>query len=135
MRGITGSAALDAKANLVAKADAVPDETYHELVRRAEREIKTQPRQRPENVKDAVVRERGYKVLRQEGEDVAEFSYRPGNCKKDYRVVALRKDLSVERGDNVLFHETFSLFHRGPPLGWGSSRRVLGPVRPVRLGT
>ena len=30
---------------------------------------------------------------------------------------------------------TFSLFHRGPPLGWGSSRRVLGPVRPVRLGT
>ena len=31
--------------------------------------------------------------------------------------------------------QTFSLFHRGPPLGWGSSRRVLGPVRPVRLGT
>ena len=101
----------DAKANLVAKADAVPDETYHELVRRAEREIKTQPRQRPENVKDAVVRERGYKVLRQEGEDVAEFSYRPGNCKKDYRVVALRKDLSVERGDNVLFHETRYFFY------------------------
>jgi len=31
--------------------------------------------------------------------------------------------------------KTFSLFHMGPPLGWGASRRVLGPVRLVRLGT
>jgi len=34
-----------------------------------------------------------------------EFSYRPGNCNRDYRVVALRKNISVERGENVLFSE------------------------------
>lgn len=91
--------------NLVEKAKGVDDEMYHELVRRAEREVKTRPRRRPRNVKRDIVRERGYKVLRTAAEDVCEFDYRPRACTKDYRVVALRKDLSVERGENVLFHE------------------------------
>jgi hypothetical protein len=94
----------DARANLVEKAEGTPDGLYHELERQAERELKTKPRQRPANVKDAVVAERGYKVLRTVGEDVADFDYKPGNCDKAYRVVALRKDLSVERGELVLFH-------------------------------
>jgi hypothetical protein len=57
------------------------------------------------------VRQRGYKVLRQKAEDVVEFSYRPGNCKRDYRVVALRKNISVERGENVLFEEFRFFFY------------------------
>ena len=40
-----------------------------------------------------------------------EFSYRPGNCKQDYRVVALRKDISVEKGENVLFSEYRYFFY------------------------
>jgi hypothetical protein len=89
----------------------MPDETYHELVTRAERAIATRPRKRPKNVKDAVVRKRGYKVLRQKAEDVVEFSYRPGKCTRDYRVVALRKNVSVERGDNVLFEQYRHFFY------------------------
>ena len=96
---------FDARAMLVAEATSIDDEMYHELVRRAEREVKTRPRHRPVNVKQAVVRRRGFKVLRTAGEDVCEFTYRPRACTRDYRVVALRKDLSVERGENVLFHE------------------------------
>ena len=84
---------------------------YHELVGRAERQIATKPRERPRNVKDDIVRARGYKVLRQAAEDVVEFSYRPGNCKRDYRVVALRKNISVERGENVLFSEYRYFFY------------------------
>jgi len=95
----------------VEKAEGAPDELYHELVRRAERVVATAPRTRPENVKDQVVRDRKFKVLRQEGEDVVEFAYRPGNCKKDYRIVALRKDLSVERGEDVLFHQYRYFFY------------------------
>jgi Transposase DDE domain group 1 len=95
----------DARPNLVEKAKATDDELYHQLVRRAERVVKTKPRHRPRKVKNDVVRERKYKVLRTTGEDICEFDYRPGACKKDYRVVALRKDLSVERGEDVLFHE------------------------------
>jgi hypothetical protein len=95
----------DARPNLVEKAKATDDELYNQLVRRAERVVKTKPRHRPRKVKDDVVREHNYKVLRTTGEDICEFDYRPGACKKDYRVVALRKDLSVERGEDVLFHE------------------------------
>ena len=101
----------NAWAGMVERAGAVEGELYHELVARAERAIKTAPRAKPVNVKDAIVRARRYKVLRQSAEDVVSFSYRPGKCKRDYRVVALRKDLSVERGDDVLFHEYRYFFY------------------------
>ncbi len=66
---------------------------------------------RPANVKDGVVRQRRFKVLRQKRQDVVELSYRPGNCKQDYRVVALRKNLSVERGEDVLFEQYRYFFY------------------------
>ena len=103
--GVRFCLGYDARPNLVEKAKDSDDEMYHRLVRRAERVVKTKPRRRPRKVKDDVVRERKYKVLRTAGEEVCEFTYRPGACTKDYRVVALRKDLSVERGEDVLFHE------------------------------
>jgi hypothetical protein len=107
----------NAWASMVERAGAVPDELYHELAARAERAIKTRPRAKPANVKDAIVRARGYKVLRQKGEDVVSFSYGPAKCRRDYRVVVLRKDLSVERGKLVLFHEHRWLFYITAPRG------------------
>ncbi len=101
----------DARANLVARAQSADAETYHELVTRTERQIATNPRQRPRDVKDEIVRERNYKMLRQAAEDVVELSYRPGKCKRDYRVIALRKNISVERGENVLFNDYRYFFH------------------------
>ena len=80
----------DAKANLIQQAESVETELYHELVTRTEAQIATTPRIRPANVKDEIVRERNYKTLRQKAEDVVEFSYRPGKCQRDYRVIALR---------------------------------------------
>ena len=101
----------DAKANLIKQAEDADDELYHELAGRAEQQIATTTRTRPDNVKDAIVRERNYKVLRQTAEDVVEFSYRPRNCKRDYRVIALRKNISVERGENVLFNQYRYFFY------------------------
>ena len=109
--GVSFVFGYNAWASMVERAAEFPDELYCELVARAERAIKTAPRHRPANVKDAIVRCRGYKVLRQKAEDVVSFSYRPAKCKKDYRVVALRKDLSVERGDQVLFNEYRYFFY------------------------
>ena len=101
----------DARANLIETAQSSDAEIYHELVTRTERQIATTARARPRNVKDAIVRERNYKTLRQTAQDVVEFSYRPGKCKRDYRVVALRKNISVERGENVLFSEYRYFFY------------------------
>jgi hypothetical protein len=121
----------DARANLIQRAQSTDDQLYHELVGRAERQIATTPRARPRNVKDEIVRDRGYKVLRQAGEDVVEFTYRPGKCKRDYRVIALRKNISVERSENVLFSEYRYFFyitktnpsaHRRSPVNAGASR-------------
>ncbi len=102
---------FDARKNLIEAAKSADEEMYHELVKRAERQIATRPRTRPVNVKDEIVRERNYKVLRQKAEDVVCFSYRPAKCKRDYRVVALRKNISVERGENVLFSEYRYFFY------------------------
>jgi Transposase DDE domain group 1 len=101
----------DAKANLIERAEGTDDELYHELARRAERALATQPRTRPTNVKDQIVRERAYKALGTKREDVLEFSYRPGKCKQDYRVIALPKNLSIERGENVLFDQHRYFFY------------------------
>jgi Transposase DDE domain group 1 len=118
----------DARANLVDTAAAAGDDLYHDLVARAERAITTAPRSRPRNVKDDVVRERGYKVLRHKSEAVFEFTYRPGKCHQDYRVVALRKNISVERGDNVLFEEYRYFFYI--TNDWGlTPDEVIGEAR------
>ena len=95
----------DAKANLVRAAEGQPDDLYHELAAKAERQIATRPRTRPTNVKDDIVRQRAYKTIRTKKQEVVEFSYRPRACQQDYRVVAVRKNLSIERGENVLFDE------------------------------
>lgn len=101
----------DARANLVKRAGDQPDDLYRELAARAERQIATKTRTRPAKVKDGIVRQRGYKTIRPKTEEVVEFDYRPGKCTKDYRVVALRKNLSIERGDNVLFEEHRFFFY------------------------
>ena len=101
----------DAHANLIKRAEGADEKIYHELVTRAEAQLATTARARPTNVKDEIVRARNYKVLRQTAEDVVEFAYRPGSCDRDYRVVALRKNISVERGENVLFSEYRYFFY------------------------
>jgi len=78
---------------------------------RAEREIKTEPRERPENIKEQIVRERGFFNQRLESEQVAEFEYQPGKCQKSYRMVALRKNLSMEQGELVLFDKIRYFFY------------------------
>ncbi|MGB8877282.1 MAG: IS1380 family transposase, partial [Solirubrobacteraceae bacterium] len=77
----------------------------------AERQLATRPRRRPTNVKDEIVRQRGYKTIRPKTQEVVEFSYRPRACKQDYRVIALRKNLSIERGEDVLFDEYRYFFY------------------------
>jgi len=102
---------LDAMANLKAIAEDLPEATWKPLKRRIKRPCKGKPRRRPERVKDRIVRERGFKNIRLEGEDIAEFTYRPGKCGRDYRVVVVRKNLSVAQGEAVLFDDVRYFFY------------------------
>jgi len=42
---------------------------------------------------------------------VASFPYRPHRCKQTYRMVVVRKNLSVSRGDEVLFDDVRYFFY------------------------
>ena len=83
----------DARANVVAIAQNLPETAWKPLRRPAKYRVKTQPRRRPENVKDRIVREREFEVLRLKSEEVAEFEYRPTACGKSYRMIAIRKHI------------------------------------------
>jgi len=80
-------------------------------VRLAEQEFDVKRRERPENVKERIVNERGYKNIKLKSEDVAEFDYQPTACDRPYRMVVLRKNLSVEQGDAVLFPDVRYFFY------------------------
>ena len=108
--GVTFNLGMDASAKLVALAQSLSEAQWRGLVR-AEREIKTEPRECPENVKEQIVREREFLNQRLESEQVAEFEYQPGKCTKSYRMIALRKNLSIERGEKVLFDEIRYFFY------------------------
>ena len=101
----------DARANIIERAENAPDSVYRELERSAERETLSCPRTRPEDVKDRIVRQRQYKTIRPKSEEVFEFEYQPVKCRSSYRVVALRKNLSIEKGEKVLFDEIRYFFY------------------------
>jgi hypothetical protein len=97
--------------NLEKIADSLPEGLWRPLLRPAKYEVKTQPRSRPANVKEQIVIERQYENIRLRSEDVAEFAYRPTKCNKTYRIVVLRKNLSVEKGEKVLFDDIRYFFY------------------------
>ena len=102
---------ISAMRNLESLADKLPEDLWKPLIRPAKYEVHTELRQRPENVKERIVIERGYKNIRLQSEHVAEFDYRPTKCRKTYRIVVLRKNLSVERGEEVLFDDIRYFFY------------------------
>jgi hypothetical protein len=86
-------------------ARSQPESLYQQLVREVERTVRTAPRRRPENIKEQIVKQRGYKNLRLDSEEIVDFEYTPTTCRKSYRVIALRKNITVEKGELALFDE------------------------------
>jgi hypothetical protein len=85
-----------------ARAEAVEEEEYEELLRRAKRALRGQERTKQPRVKEQIVREREYKNIVLESERIAEFEYSPTKCEKTYRVIVLEKTLREERGQRCL---------------------------------
>lgn len=101
----------DASVGLIRRAEALPEAAWTTLVRRPAYEVQTEPRQRPVNVKAATIIEREFKNLRLKAEAVAEFAYQPTACTKAYRMVVVRKNISVEQGEHRLFDEIRYCFY------------------------
>lgn len=102
---------MDAHRKLVDIAESLSPRAWKWLKRRPKYMVKTEPRRRPPNVKEAIVQEREYKNIRLRCEDVAEFEYTPCACKQSCRVVVVRKNLSVEKGESRLFDDVRYFFY------------------------
>jgi hypothetical protein len=101
----------DAMPNVVDMAEHLPERAWKKLERPPRYEVRTQPRQRPDNVKEAIVVAREFDNQKLRSEAVAEFNYQPSACTKTYRLVVVRKNISVEKGEQVLFDEVRYFFY------------------------
>jgi hypothetical protein len=102
---------VNGTANLQVLADDLPENAWQALRRPPRYEVQTEPRCRPEKVKEAIVVEREFKNIRLVSERVAEFDYRPSACRQSYRLIVVRKNLSVAKGEKVLFEDYRSFFY------------------------
>jgi Transposase DDE domain group 1 len=102
---------LDQTAARHVLADDLQAAAWQELERPPRYEVKTQPRHRPLRVKEEIVRQRKFENKRLVSEDVAEMPYRPFACKNTYRLIVVRKNLSIEKGEVRLFDDYIYFFY------------------------
>src|SRR5205814_9255619 len=95
----------------------LPARAWRPLQRPARSTVQTQPRERPDNVKEAVVVAREFANRRLQSAEVAEFNYTPTACRKTYRMIVIKKTLSVTKGQQVLFDERKSTRLNSSHLG------------------
>ena len=102
---------FDANPKLVGLAEALEKQAWKPLERLAKYEVLTEPRPKAFRYKEQVVVEREFKNQKLVGEDLAEIEYQPGKCQRKYRVIILRKNISVQKGERVLFEEVRYFFY------------------------
>jgi len=109
--GVTFYFGFKAMPNLEEIADNLPKTAWRKVLRPPRYEVQTDPRTKPANVKQRIVRRREFEVLRLRDEDFAEFEYQPGECRQPYRMIAVRKTISHEKGQKWLFDENRYFFY------------------------
>ena len=114
----------NAMPNLIEIAEQLPASDWQPLRRPPRYQVKTRPRQRPDPIKDRIVRQRQFDVLRLRSEEVAEFDYRPTACARAYRMVVVRKHISREKGEAVLFPEVRYFFYLTNERSWTPAEAV-----------
>jgi hypothetical protein len=102
---------LDAHAKVVRLAEELSEQSWRPLERLPKYEILTEPRQRPERVKEQIVVQKGYVNKKLLAEHVTDLAYQPNQCDRQHRLVILRKNISVQKGERVLFDEVRYFFY------------------------
>ena len=96
--------------NLQEIADNLPESAWKQLERKVRKPVGP-TRTKRHNVKREIIRIRGYTHFELKSEDVAEFSYRPTACDRDYRMVVVRKNISKEKGEVCLIDDIRYFFY------------------------
>ena len=102
---------MDAHPKVVKLAEAISERSWRALERLPKYEILTEPRGRRERVKEQIVVQKGYLNQKLVAESVSDMTYQPHQCGRKYRLVILRKNISVQKGERVLFDEVRYFFY------------------------
>ena len=102
---------MDAHPKVVQLVEGLAGPSWRPLERLPKYEILTEPRRRPERVKEQIVVQKGCRNQKLVAESVSDITCQPGKCQQKYRLVILRKNLSVQKGERVLFAEVRYFFY------------------------
>jgi hypothetical protein len=102
---------IDAHPKLVQLAEGLAASAWQRLERLPKYEILTEPRKKAFRHKEQIVIEKEFTNQVLVGEDWAEIEYQPVKCQKKYRVIILRKNISVQQGEWVLFEDVKYFFY------------------------
>lgn len=109
--GVLFQFGYDNTAKLREIADDLPASAWKKLQRPAAYTRQGPSRARPAKVKRQIIRQREYLHLELKSEEVAEFAYQPTACRKAYRMIVVRKNISQEKGEKVLIPEIRYFFY------------------------
>ena len=123
-QGIKFIFGMDAHPKVVQLALALPETAWQGLERLARYEIATEPRRKPQRIKEAIVRLKGYTNKKLVGESVTEFNYQPSKCGRSYRLVVVRKNISIQRGEMVLLEDIKYFFYLTNHSAYGTEQIV-----------
>jgi hypothetical protein len=110
-QGIRFIFGMDAHPKVVRLAQKLNEKAWRKLERLPQYEILTEPRTKRERIKEQIVRQKGYRNIVLQSQDIAEINYQPLQCDRTYRLVILRKNLTVESGEKVLFEDVRYFFY------------------------
>lgn len=110
-KGVKFILGFDAKNNLCQIADDLPKTRWKPLDRTSPRPLRKTKRATRTNIKEQIVVANGYENQKLRAESYAEFEYRPSACEKTYRMVVVRKEIDVTRGQHLLFDKNKYFFY------------------------
>lgn len=102
---------MDAHPKVVGLAEALPASAWKRLERLPQYEILTEPRRKAVRHKEQIVIEKEFRNQVLVGEDIAEIDYQPIKCSRKYRLVIVRKNISVQKGEKPLLEEVRYFFY------------------------
>ena len=102
---------IDAHEKLVKIVDEFVSSVWTWLERLPKYDILTELRRKAFRYKEQIVIEKAFENKVLVAEDVAEIEYQPVKCRQKYRVVIVRKNISVKKGEKTLFDEIRYFFY------------------------
>ena len=102
---------MDAHPKVVQLAEQLPPSAWQRLERLPKYDILTEPRRKAFRHKEQIVIEKEFRNQKLVGEDIAEIEYQPLKCARKHRLIIVRKNLSIQKGEQVLLDEIRYFFY------------------------